>query len=84
MLYDHAETLRTVAPEDIAHVQNMLARLDAHARTGVPVGSFLTALLDNAPLLAVVSTADDINIKYLREFAKYVYNHLPATVRGRD
>ncbi len=80
MFYDHAETIRHVAPEDARHVDNMLATLDAYARSEgrSSLGRFLSALVIG-DLVEAVCHADDTNVKYLRQFVKYIYNQLPGT-----
>lgn len=78
MLYDHMETLRSVAREDVPHVDRMLHELDAYARSegrAIP-GDFLTAIIVG-DLYEAALRADDVNAKYLREYIKYVLSRLP-------
>lgn len=77
--YLHDSTLAMVAPEDRPHVDRMLDFLDAYARSegSRPLGRFLTAVVVGDLFEAAIH-ADDTNVKYLREFVKYVYNRLPG------
>ncbi len=82
-MYDHRETLNTIAPEDFAHVEKMLAKLDAYGRSdgrAVP-GDFLTAIIVG-DLYEAALKADDVNRKYLPEYCKYVYNQLSSDLIG--
>lgn len=55
--------------------------LDAYAKTGRPVGSFLTALLSN-DLFQACSRADNENVWTVPIITAYVYNHLPGECWG--
>lgn len=78
--YDHSWALRTVAKKDQAHVEHMLTKLDKYAKSGGKegLGDFLTALV-LGDLLEAVAHADDVNGKYLQQYAQYIYSRLPGT-----
>ncbi len=83
MLYDHTETIVSVALvniDDVPHVVAMLDKLDDYARSNgrdLP-GEFLTAMIVG-DFHDAVARADDTNIKYLRQYMKYIHNNLPST-----
>lgn len=55
--------------------------LDAYAEHGVPVGSFLEAVLAN-DLMDACGRADATNAMLIQPIASYVYNHMPSTCHG--
>lgn len=42
----------------------------------LPIGHFLTALLEN-DLMETVGRADEVNVKVLSLYAKFLYNMMP-------
>jgi hypothetical protein len=55
--------------------------IDAYVETGAPLGGFLTAVVENDFMKAVVR-ADDENFPHLKAIAKYLYNRVPSAAFG--
>lgn len=55
--------------------------LDRYARQHVPLGSFLTAVLENN-LMEACGRADSDNLANLPAICAYVYNEMPSTCHG--
>ncbi len=55
--------------------------LDRYAKSGIPTGSFLRAVLEN-DLLVAVCGADDQNLADLLEIVRYVHNDTPRLCHG--
>lgn len=49
---------------------------------GVPTGSFLTAVMSNAPFKECVVRGDAANQRALAGWAKFIYNHVPVRAQG--
>ena len=52
-----------------------------YVERGVPVGGFLTAVLEN-DFLRSFSTADEVNRKALAHYAHWIYNEAPNGCHG--
>lgn len=76
-MYEHEKYLEQVPPEDQDHVDFMLRKLDDYAKTGAPIGDFLTAVV-MGDLGGAAAHADGTNKKYLRLYSNYCYNQLPS------
>jgi hypothetical protein len=48
---------------------------------GIPPGGFLTALLENDFMEAIIH-ADDISIFLMKDWARFIYNYLPDECWG--
>jgi hypothetical protein len=65
----------TVVPE------HMREKLTSYIDDGVPVGHFLTAVLEN-DLLEAVGRADSGNMLNLPAYVSFLYNHAPSGCWG--
>jgi len=61
--------------------ERMMRSIKAYIYGRVPVGDFLTAVLENN-LGEACHRADDENIKNLPAFVAYLYNNAPSTCWG--
>jgi len=57
--------------------------IDRFVEYGVPVGSFLWAILTN-DLFGAIQRADEISLSHLHEICAYVYNAVPSSCWGTD
>jgi hypothetical protein len=55
--------------------------IDAYVETGIPLGGFLSAVMEN-DFMSAASRADSTNAPYLQEIASYVYNNVPSAAFG--
>lgn len=55
--------------------------LDRYARTGMPLGNFLTAVVENN-LMEALGRADSYNRATIHQICSYVYNEMPHTCHG--
>ena len=70
-------------PEDtLNHLTMCLEHITFWYNKGYPIGSFLTAVLQN-DFMRATCLADDINRKYLYVYAKFIYDRLPADYKER-
>ena len=60
---------------------HMIEGLSAYVMEGRPIGSFLTAVLENK-FLEVHKRADSVNLLSLHEIAMAVYNEIPSGCHG--
>jgi hypothetical protein len=65
---------------DYSHLPNK-AQLDAYINDHLPVGSFLTAVLENN-LSKAVGRADSRNLPLLADYVRYLYNEAPNACWG--
>ena len=61
--------------------EHMQASLELYIREGIPVGSFLEAVLCNN-LRGAVAKADDENLRNLPAYVNYLYNDAPVGCHG--
>lgn len=59
------------------------ASIEAYVELGMPVGSFIRAVLAN-DLYEAVIRADEVNLPALPHIVAYVVWHVPAAMRGSD
>lgn len=60
---------------------NVRKAFDNYVYLGVPLGSFLTAVLSN-DLKEAIGRADDTNLVALPHIVAYLYNEIPAALWG--
>ena len=56
-------------------------QIDEYVKHQIPPGSFVMAVLSN-DLMEAFMRADDINLHYMRDIVKYVYNDIPSCCWG--
>ena len=76
----HAKFLRDRAAE-YGIPQYMIGSLVQYILIGRPVGSFLTAVLNN-DLRAAVDRGDETNQPIIHKYIKYLHNHAPMGCWG--
>jgi hypothetical protein len=62
----------------------MRAPLVDYVMMGTPPGSFLRALLSDAPISAVYSRADTNNQNAMSGWIKFIYNYTPSSCHGSE
>ena len=60
---------------------HMWGAVRRYVNQGISPGSFMTAVLENN-LTQAFCRADDINTQYMRNWADFVYNHMPSNCHG--
>jgi hypothetical protein len=55
--------------------------LDCYAKTGGPLGGFLTAVVENN-LMEALGRADSYNRATIYQICQYIYNELPSNCHG--
>jgi hypothetical protein len=55
--------------------------IDKHVREGKPCGHFVTAVLENNLVEAIVH-ADETNLDNIYDIVRYCYNHIPSPCWG--
>lgn len=61
--------------------EHMQESMMLYITQGVPVGSFLRAVLCN-DLAAAAANADEVNQRYLFNYAMFLHNHAPLLCHG--
>ncbi len=72
----------TLTTEDIYHVAMCLEHIQKWYFEGYPLGSFLTAIV-NDNFCEACFRADDINLRALKLYAYFMHNHLPDDWREK-
>ncbi len=65
------------APDELEHITTMCEHLHEWATEGRPLGSFLTAVVNNDLIEANVR-ADDVNRRALYLYVMFMLNRIPA------
>jgi len=58
-------------------------QIDEYIENGVPLGSFLYAVLTN-DLITAISKADDVNKLHIPDIVTYLLNYLPSVAYGSE
>lgn len=61
----------------------MVESLNSYVNERRPVGSFLSCVLSN-DLFGALMRADETNALLLRDYARYIYNYMPAACWGSE